>query len=114
MEEPRPDEENVPPDVTDVMLWRLARQVAESHRPDPNDPTRCTNLRCAHETYPCEAARSAEYALRASRARPESTADEPAAGGESATPMATTSQPRVDLDATSGWSAGRRRSRSAA
>ncbi|HEY8534271.1 MAG TPA: hypothetical protein VIL44_10460 [Micromonospora sp.] len=113
MDEPIPDE-NVPPDVTDIMLWRLASQVAESHRPDPNDPTRCSNLRCARETYPCEAARSAEYALRASRARPQAPEAEPAPAGEAPTPMATTSQPRVDLDATSGWSAGRRRSRSAA
>lgn len=60
--------ENVPTDVTDIMLWRLAIAVAENHRSDPRDPQRCVNLRCEYETYPCFAARAAEQALRASRA----------------------------------------------
>ncbi|MEV5691987.1 hypothetical protein [Micromonospora globbae] len=56
----------VPEDVTDVLLWRLAVRVAADHQPDPHRPGRCTNLRCAHETYPCPPLRDARRAHHAS------------------------------------------------
>ncbi|MGC5022962.1 hypothetical protein [Micromonospora sp. DT47] len=52
----------VPRNVTDVLLWLLAADVAAQHSPHPDDPGRCCNLRCARETYPCPRARDAQRA----------------------------------------------------
>ena len=51
----------VPDDVTDVMLWRLAFDVAVEHQPDPNGD--CTNLRCAGQHGGCEPATQALVAV---------------------------------------------------
>lgn len=60
-----PPREPVPADVTDVLLWRLAVDVAAAHQPDPHDPNRCVHLRCKGEVYPCPPALDADLAHRA-------------------------------------------------
>jgi hypothetical protein len=55
----------VPHDVTDVMLWRLAFDVAVEHQRGPDGS--CTNLRCAGQHGPCEPAVQAQRALQAAR-----------------------------------------------
>jgi hypothetical protein len=60
-----PHRRAVPRNVTDVLLWLLAADVAAQHLPDPHDPDRCANLRCAREAYPCPPARDAQRACRA-------------------------------------------------
>jgi hypothetical protein len=55
----------VPVDVTDVMLWRLAFDVAVEHQQDRNGY--CTNLRCAGQRGPCQPAVHAQQALQAAR-----------------------------------------------
>jgi hypothetical protein len=53
----------VPPDVHDVLLWRLAIDVASVHRSDRDG--RCASGLCA--SYPCPAAWAAHAAARAAR-----------------------------------------------
>lgn len=53
---------DVPENVTDVLLWRMAVRVTNDHQPDPHHPGRCANLRCAHEAYPCPPLRDARRA----------------------------------------------------
>ena len=60
-----PSRPAAPEDVTDVLLWKLANDVAANHQPDPHRPDRCANLRCAHETYPCTPVRDARRARQA-------------------------------------------------
>jgi hypothetical protein len=55
----------VPEDVTDILLWNLANDVAANHQPDPHHRDRCANLRCVHETYPCTPVRDAQRARQA-------------------------------------------------
>ena len=57
----------IPPDVADVLLWRLAADVMIEHQPGPDG--HCANLRCADEQGPCTAAIQAQHALRAARRR---------------------------------------------
>jgi hypothetical protein len=66
----------VPHDVTDVMLWRLAFDVAVEHQRGPDGS--CTNLRCAGQHGPCKPAMQAQGALRAAR-RPATPAPQPPA-----------------------------------
>lgn len=61
----------VPEDVVDVLLWRLAFDVAVEHQPGPDGD--CTNLRCTGQRGPCDAAIQAQHALRAAR-RPATSA----------------------------------------
>jgi hypothetical protein len=56
---------HVPDDVTDILLWRLAVDVAANHQPDRFG--RCANLRCTAQAYPCQPAQDAARALCASR-----------------------------------------------
>lgn len=78
----------VPADVTDVLLWRLAFDVAVEHQRGPGG--NCTNLRCAGQHGPCDAAVQAERALQAAR-RPATTAQRAAAPQ----PTSRTSSPPV-------------------
>jgi hypothetical protein len=39
----------VPDGVADILLWRLAVDVAEAHQPQPTRPQRCTSLLCVDE-----------------------------------------------------------------
>ncbi|MFC5007207.1 hypothetical protein ACFPIJ_56550 [Dactylosporangium cerinum] len=58
----------VPDDVVDVMLWRLAFDVAVEHQRDSTG--NCTNLRCAGQFGACEPMRHAQHALAAARRPP--------------------------------------------
>jgi hypothetical protein len=58
----------VPNDVTDVMLWRLAFDVAVEHRRGPDG--NCTTWRCVDQRGPCDAAIGAQQALHAARRTP--------------------------------------------
>jgi hypothetical protein len=60
-----PSDRSTPDDVVDVLLWRLAVDVAANHQPDRFG--RCANLRCTGQAYPCQSAQDAARALRASR-----------------------------------------------
>jgi hypothetical protein len=63
---PRPSDRAIPPaDVTDILLWRLAVDVATAHQ--PGDDGRCRNLQCTHHTGPCPAFTHARQALRTAR-----------------------------------------------
>ncbi|MEV0610845.1 hypothetical protein AB0I61_31250 [Polymorphospora rubra] len=62
--------EDVPADVTDVLLWRLAAKVIAAHQPQPERPTRCTSLLCTGQHYPCLPVRAARRAQQISRRRP--------------------------------------------
>ncbi|MER7276630.1 hypothetical protein ABT369_19520 [Dactylosporangium sp. NPDC000244] len=55
----------VPTDVVDVMLWRMAFDVAVEHQRGPAGD--CTNLRCAGQRGPCEPAIHAQRTLHAAR-----------------------------------------------
>lgn len=55
----------VPDDVTDVMLWRLAFDVAVEHQRDRNGD--CTSLRCTGQRGLCEPAVHAQHALQVAR-----------------------------------------------
>ncbi|MEV7227256.1 hypothetical protein AB0M79_09565 [Polymorphospora sp. NPDC051019] len=44
--------EDVPADVTDVLLWRMAAKVIAAHQPQPERSTRCTSLLCIGQHYP--------------------------------------------------------------
>ncbi|MBQ1052729.1 MULTISPECIES: hypothetical protein [Micromonospora] len=57
----------VPHDVTDVLLWRMAMRVTADHQPDPHRRGRCVNLRCVHEVYPCPPLRDAQRAQDVAR-----------------------------------------------
>lgn len=74
-----PADVSVPADVTDVMLWRLAFNVAVEHQRGPDGD--CTNLRCAGQRGPCDAAVQAQRALQAARhptaTAPRATAPQP-------------------------------------
>lgn len=61
----QPHRHAVPRNVTDVLLWLLAADVAAAHLPDPHQPDRCANLRCTGQAYPCPPARDAHRACRA-------------------------------------------------
>ncbi|MEV0133668.1 hypothetical protein AB0H83_35050 [Dactylosporangium sp. NPDC050688] len=65
----------IPPDVVDVLLWRLAADVMIEHQPGPDG--HCANLRCADEQGPCAAAIQARHALRAARRRTAAAAATP-------------------------------------
>lgn len=67
-----------PDDVVDILLWRLATDVAANHQ--PHLAGRCGHPRCVGEAYPCPPARDAERALRTAR-RPA-----PAVRGQAAVP----------------------------
>lgn len=56
---------SIPDTVTDILLWLLAEDVAEAHPPNPQQPRRCANPRCAREAYPCTPARDAHRARHA-------------------------------------------------
>ncbi|MET7403461.1 hypothetical protein ABZS66_59315 [Dactylosporangium sp. NPDC005572] len=58
----------VPDGVVDIMLWRLAFDVAVEHQRGPDGD--CTNLRCTGERGPCAPARQAQRALHLARRRP--------------------------------------------
>jgi hypothetical protein len=62
--------DQAPRQVTDVLLWRLAHQVAAAHQSDPARPGRCGNLGCHGAAWPCPARRLATHAERASLTRP--------------------------------------------
>ncbi|GAA3449668.1 hypothetical protein GCM10018962_15010 [Dactylosporangium matsuzakiense] len=73
---PRPSADvTVPDDVTDLMLWRLAFDVAVEHQRGPDG--HCTNLRCTGQDGPCDAAIQAARALRAARRPATSTPPKP-------------------------------------
>ncbi|MGC4851831.1 hypothetical protein ACLQ24_00175 [Micromonospora sp. DT4] len=55
----------IPRTVTDVLLWLLASDVATAHQPQPHQPDRCANPRCADQAYPCPPARDAHRAQQA-------------------------------------------------
>lgn len=54
-----------PETVTDPMLWRMAARVAANHQPHPHQFSRCANLRCVNEAYPCPPLRDARRAQQA-------------------------------------------------
>lgn len=59
----------MPDDVRDLLLWRLALDVAAAHQ--PNEHGDCRNLQCVGQRGMCTAARSARRAMTlARRARP--------------------------------------------
>jgi hypothetical protein len=70
--EPR-DRGTAPAGVTDPLLWRLAADVADAHRPD--ETGRCDNLLCDHQEWPCDAARRAQRALALSGDAPGEVTD---------------------------------------
>lgn len=62
----RPSQQvDLPDDVTDPLLWRLAYDVGLAHRPDESG--RCGNLDCPDEIGPCPALRNAQRAMRLAR-----------------------------------------------
>ncbi|GAA0902961.1 hypothetical protein [Virgisporangium aurantiacum] len=84
---PRPSADaTVPHDVTDVMLWRLAFDVAVEHQRGPKGC--CTNLRCAGQRGPCDAAVQAEQAEQASQAARRRATTAPRAAVPQAKPPA--------------------------
>ena len=60
----QPHRHAVPRTVTDVLLWLLATDVAAAHRPHPDRPGRCANLRCTGQAHPCPPACDAHRACR--------------------------------------------------
>ncbi|MBF9133335.1 hypothetical protein I0C86_30880 [Plantactinospora sp. S1510] len=80
--------QDVPRDVTDVLLWRMAARVIAAHQPQPERPTRCASLLCAGQHYPCPPVRAARRAQQVSRhvpATPEASAPhQPAVAGRPA------------------------------
>ncbi|MEV6932100.1 hypothetical protein AB0M46_47485 [Dactylosporangium sp. NPDC051485] len=66
----------VPADVIDVLLWRLAFDVAAEHQRNPAGD--CTNLRCTGVRGVCAPAVQAQRALRMAR-RPLAPVRSPAA-----------------------------------
>jgi hypothetical protein len=58
----------IPPDIHDVLLWRLAVEVASAHRPGSHG--RCTSPLCAGQPYPCRPARNAQAAAHTARRPP--------------------------------------------
>lgn len=61
----QPHRRPVPREVSDVLLWLLATDVATAHLSDPHGPGRCANLRCTGQPYPCPPARDAHRAFQA-------------------------------------------------
>ncbi|GAB3852272.1 hypothetical protein ACFPIJ_42245 [Dactylosporangium cerinum] len=80
----------VPEDVVDVLLWRLAFDVAAEHQ--RNSAGDCTNLRCTGVRRICAPAVDAYRALRMAR-RPLAPARSPAASSPSAARTAPTTAP---------------------
>ncbi|MGB2567090.1 hypothetical protein ACPFP2_01360 [Micromonospora citrea] len=68
-EQTRAQSRTAPAEVTDPLLWRLAADVAQAHRPD--QAGRCDNLLCDRQEWPCQAARNARRALEMSGATTE-------------------------------------------
>lgn len=62
----------LPDDVTDALLWRLAYDVAAAHQPDETGA--CPSPLCAHHSTPCPPLVLARRAMRVARG-----------GGQSAT-----------------------------
>jgi hypothetical protein len=62
--------QDVPRDVTDVLLWRMAARVIAAHQPQPEQPTRCASLLCAGQHYPCPPVRAARRAQQISHRVP--------------------------------------------
>ncbi|MBM0273997.1 hypothetical protein [Micromonospora tarensis] len=60
-----PHRRALPRNVSDVLLWLLAADVADAHPPRPDRPGHCANLRCVDEVYPCPPARDAQRARQA-------------------------------------------------
>ncbi|RKN46163.1 hypothetical protein [Micromonospora endolithica] len=60
-----PHRRDLPRNVSDVLLWLLAADVADAHPPHPERPGDCANLRCVGEAYPCPPARDARRAYQA-------------------------------------------------
>ncbi|MGC4806802.1 hypothetical protein [Micromonospora sp. DT233] len=65
----------VPSDVTDLLLWRLAYDVAAAHQPDESG--RCPNLLCNHQPAPCEALTNAERAMALASGGTDAAARQP-------------------------------------
>ncbi|MEE6260140.1 hypothetical protein [Plantactinospora sonchi] len=85
--------QDVPRDVTDVLLWRMAARVVAAHQPQPGRPSRCTSLLCVGQQYPCPPVRAARRAQQVSRRLPAATTadeaparDQPAVAGRPAQP----------------------------
>ncbi|BCJ64803.1 hypothetical protein [Polymorphospora rubra] len=96
--------EDVPADVTDVLLWRMATKVIAAHQPHPERPTRCTSLLCTGQHYPCLPVRTAHRAQQISRRRPPVAAGAPkTATCRSAAPMSTQSDGRAPRQAFIDW-----------
>ncbi|MFU8871682.1 hypothetical protein [Micromonospora sp. SL4-19] len=60
----------LPDDVTDTLLWRVAYDVAEAHRPDAAG--RCPSPLCGYQSAPCPPLVHARRAMRLAR-MPQST-----------------------------------------
>lgn len=88
----------VPADIHDVLLWRLAVDVASAHRPGPDG--RCTNLLCAGQSYPCPPASNAQAAAHAARrpSRQPPRLPMPPARGHAAVPTGAHEPPDVHPD----------------
>ena len=87
----RLSEQATPPrDVTDVLLWRLALDVAAAHQPDEHG--NCRDLRCAGQRGTCQAARLARRAMSVART-PVRPAPAPRAGREIAVGRAAAPEP---------------------
>jgi hypothetical protein len=97
------DQAVVPADVTDVLLWRLAIDVATAHQHDPDG--RCTNLRCADQIGPCTASRQAQHAMRLAR-RPQPTPPAPPPTSAPTGPGTAVGRAAVPYAANRGQSAG--------
>jgi hypothetical protein len=89
----------VAPDVGDILLWRLAVDVAATHQPGPGG--RCASLLCTGQpTYPCPPAAAAQRAAQAAhRAAPTARgrAPVPAAATGRATPPPPVATGRASL-----------------
>ncbi|MET7399615.1 hypothetical protein ABZS66_39640 [Dactylosporangium sp. NPDC005572] len=100
----------VPHDVTDVLLWRLAFDVAVEHQRNPVGD--CTNLRCAGQRGACGPALQAQWALQMARrpatpAPPRMVAAPPGAAPVTVTPTRGHAHPTVGRAAVSRPSNGR-------
>ncbi|MFI0794380.1 hypothetical protein ACH4OY_17110 [Micromonospora rubida] len=83
--------------MTDLLLWRLAYDVAEAHQPD--ETGRCRNLLCAAQQAPCEALRNAERAMELARGAGAVESRWPAPGAQSAAPAPPQRRSRADREA---------------
>lgn len=85
--------ETTPPDVTDLLLWRTATAVVNSHQPAPGAPGRCTHPSCRGTAWPCPPHQTALRAQRAARTPTGPTA----VGRVPAHLLATLAQPHPHL-----------------